>query len=280
MTSPGASARRVVVTRAREDAPDLLRFFQAHGWAAEGLPLLDLQNSPAAQLDAGAEVLTEARSIMVVSARAAQALGRADLSWGAALREAWAQGRGPRVWSPGLGTVAALVALGVPRAQIDCPPEDAAQFDSEHLWPLVKAQLRGGDRVVFLRGEGAVGGTGRDFLWQRCVDAGAQPQALWVYQRGMPHWTPQERAAFARLRMDAQAVWLFSSSLALQHWQALDAQGFAQAAPAQARQSAWALTTHARITQTAQALGWVHVAEATPRRDDLLETLAGIGFAP
>ena len=273
MSAQSPSALHVVVTRARADARALTQDLSDAGFDVAAVPLLDLQDIPADQWQGDNEAVSRAQALMVVSARAAAALARDDVDLGANLRRAWANGAGPRVWAPGLGTVKALLAAGVPAAQIDSPPADAAQFDSEHLWPQVRAQLSPGKRVVFLRGEGAVGGAGRDFLWQRCLDAGAMPESLWVYRRGMPQWTPQERDDFARLRADAHVVWLFSSSLALQHWTAMNEAFEAHSSVAAEAVRACAVTTHPRITETAQNEGWQRVVETTPRRSDLIQTL-------
>lgn len=271
--TPAPMARpKVVVTRARSDAPAWVNGLQALGCEAFAVPWLDLQDLPAANLVDGERALLRARAVMVVSARAAQVFARTDVCWGEVLRGAWAQGLGPRLWAPGPGTRKALEAAGVMPDCIDSPPLESDQFDSEHLWPAVRGQLRRGDHVVFLRGEGAsVAGPGRDFLWQRCRDAGALPEALMVYRRALPQWTVQECAEFARLAQDPSVYWLASSSLALQQLPALSAPG---AVPWW--QGARVVATHGRIAQTARNMGWAEVIEALPRVESVAAALHAV----
>src|SRR5690606_22046772 len=97
-----------------------------------------------------------------------------------------------RFWAPGPGTAKALmVALaerGVTADRIDSPPEDAEQFDSEALWPVVREQVRSGSRVMIVRGtsdaslvsaapSAAQPGHGRDWLIRQCEAAGAEVRA-------------------------------------------------------------------------------------------------------
>ena len=262
------SAHRVVVTRARADAPALAQALEATGLTVVCIPWLALEELPASALSVDAEALLQARALMVVSAQAAQALARRDVDWGERLRAAWAQRQGPRVWAPGPTTVKALLAAGVPATKIDAPPEDAAQFDSEHLWPQVREQLHAGDRVVFLRGEGAeVTGAGRDGLWRWCTERGAQPVTALVYRRGLPQWSAQERAQFDDCVGDASVCWLASSSMALQQLPALTPWAGAW------WRSACVMATHPRIAQTARDMAWARVLQSTPRVADLCATL-------
>ena len=58
----------------------------------------------------------------------------------------------PRMWATGPGTRDALLAQSVPADLIDSPDSDAAQFDSEALWNIVKNQVKLGDKVLIVRG--------------------------------------------------------------------------------------------------------------------------------
>lgn len=148
--------------------------------------------------------------------------------------------------------------------RIDTPPPAAEQFDSEHLWPVVRAQLAPGRRVLVVRGtsgaaEGDPSGQGRDWLIEQCRAAGAEVEACVAYRRER---LPPGEADRERLRAASgpATVWLFSSSEAVQalqgHW------------TAGAR--AVALATHPRIAEAARALGFTRVIRCRP-------TLADVG---
>jgi uroporphyrinogen-III synthase len=217
-----------------------------------------------------------ARAIMVVSAQAARVFARQDLAWASHVQDLWAQGLGPRIWAPGPGTRRALLAAGVPEARIDTPPLDAAQFDSQHLWPVVASQLRPGDRVMIVRGQGqATAGLGRDFLQQACEDVGAQVHIVRVYRRSAPRWSEVERADFERARAQASSLWLFSSSQALRY--AAQVGGTPQATPWWTASTV--VATHPRIADTARAMGWARVALSAPLLPDIVETLQALRAA-
>src|SRR5690606_24245783 len=146
----------------------------------------------------------------------------------------------------------ALWPLGVGEDRIDTPPHSAAQFDSEHLWPVVQSQLAPGRRVLGVRGaSGAEGespagewaGQGRNWLMEHCREAGAEVQACVAYQRERVELGAGD-AERLRAASGPGTVWLFSSSEAVSalagHW------------PVGAQ--ALALATHPRIAQTAQRL--------------------------
>lgn len=274
MRASGEAAPWVVVTRARGDAAPWLRALRDQGLAALAVPMLTLEDLP--QPDGDLDDCLSARAIMVVSAQAARVFARHG-DWAPRLQASWAQGRGPRVWAPGPGTRRALLAVGVPEARIDTPPPQAAQFDSQHLWPVVVSQVQSGDRVVFLRGQGAAAaGAGRDFLQQACEQAGARVSTVRVYRRSAPQWNDAERADFQRASAQASSIWLFSSSQALRH---------AAQVPVAPRAEAWwasatLVATHPRIAETARAMGWARVALSAPLLPAIVETLQSLGAQP
>ncbi len=113
---------------------------------------------------------------MFVSANAVQGF------FAAAGRRPWPAAT--RAWSPGPGTTQALVAAGVPAERVDAPPADAAQFDSEALWPVIAPQLQAGLRVLLVRGAGADGRpAGRDWLARQLQQAGARVDTVVAYAR-------------------------------------------------------------------------------------------------
>lgn len=151
----------------------------------------------------------------------------------------WAWPAGLRATCVGPGTAAALQGAGVPDRQRLSPPDDAEQFDSEHLWPLLQpADDWQGRRMLWLCGEG-----GRDWLIQRLTEAGAEVALLPIYRRTLPAVDPAQLRAL----LDTPALWVFSSSEAIANLQ--------QLAPATDWPRLQALATHPRIAERAQALG-------------------------
>lgn len=247
---------RVVVTRPAPEAARWVEALQVRGHEAVVLPLLAIAPAPDPQAVADAwRHLARYRAAMFVSGNAVQGF------FAGALR-AWPAG--VRAWAPGPATRAALLDAGVPAAQVDAPAEDAAQFDSEHLWARVRGQLGVGDRLLLVRGAGAEGrGEGRDWLAQQLAQAGAAVDEVVAYARGLPTWSPQQQVLARDCAHDA--LWLFSSSEA--------ARKLATLVPGQDWQAARALATHPRIAQTLRSLGFGHVSISRP---GLAEVLASI----
>lgn len=154
--------------------------------------------------------------------------------------------------SPGPGTTLALCALGVPRAAIVEPADDAPQFDSESLWVRLSDRGWAGARVTIVRGDG-----GRDWLAETLRAHGAAVTFVAAYRRVPPHLTDAERALLAgAVAAPAAHLWFFSSSEAVEHLGAL--------VPASAVPAARALATHPRIAETARRFGFGAVHECRP----------------
>lgn len=263
------------VTRPAAEAVHWVSALQAAGWPAQALPLIDISEpeEPTAQA-----ALAEHRSrwwtadaLMFVSAAAVQHFFARNVPPAPA-----AHGLTTRFWAPGPGTARALAqalaGLGVSADRIDAPPAESAQFDSEHLWPVVSTQLRRGARVLIVRGhspelpaarDDGLSGTGRDWLIQRCEAAGARVDACVAYQRRAPVWSVHEQG-LARRASGADQLWLFSSSEALTNLQTL--------APGMVW-SAAALATHPRIAAAARSAGFAPVIESRPALPDVLRAL-------
>ena len=282
--------RRVIVTRPLLDAGNWVQQLQHSGFAAEALPLIAIA---AASSAASSQAIMQAwqgigsyAACMFVSGNAVrfffeqkQALAR-DLRGLTAInhvasKEFEALPPKLRFMAPGPGTAAALLAAGVPSGQIDTPPLDADQFDSEALWRLVGQRDWRGHRVLIVRG--AVGqdgdssqipavSSGRDWLAQQWLAAGCSVDFLGVYERQAPVWRP-EQVQRARLASTDGSVWLLSSSEAVHHLAAM------QALQGVDWHRAVAIATHPRITATARGMGWGVVAESRPALADILDTL-------
>lgn len=175
-----------------------------------------------------------------------------------------------RAWAPGRGTVKALLAQGVPIERIDAPDAQSAQFDSEALWPVVRPQLQAGMRILRVRGtdqllaDGVDQGTGRDWLADELQALQVQADTVVAYQRSMPLWTA-DQIANLQSQSIAQAIWLFSSSQAIDHLH--------QLMPSQSWQAATALTTHPRIGERAAHHGFGQIVATRPTWQDVAQSL-------
>jgi uroporphyrinogen-III synthase len=181
----------------------------------------------------------------------------------------------PRFLATGPGTAAALLAAGVPGGQIDAPPPDAPQFDSEALWQVVGQRGWLGKRVLVVRGftgeaDSQAASSGRDWITRQWQAAGASVDTLGVYVRRAP---VLDAAQWQRLRSASHdgTVWVFSSSEAVANLAAL-----AAALPPDSVQwhRARAVATHPRIAASVRALGWGTVTESRPALPDVLQALA------
>ena len=256
--------RRVLVTRPAPDAQHWVQQLQARGIVASALPLIDIARADHAALDqARRDAATPGhyRALMFVSGNAVQFF----FAPGVPLAS------GTRAWAPGPGTARSLQAAGVPAAQIDGPPPDAAQFDSEALWPVVRAQIQAGDRVLIVRGSqgdsaGALAATGqgREWLADQLRQAGAHIEFVAVYQRRAPRLSAADQA-LARAAAQDGTLWLFSSSEAIANLQ--------RALPGTDWRQARALTTHPRIAAAAQQAGFGYIQECRPSLSEVAASI-------
>lgn len=259
--------RDLLVTRPADEAMAWAAQLRAAGWPARALPLIDIA-APAdpAVRSALARMREQAPSfdaLMFVSGAAVAGFfdGLPATAWPATAR----------FWAPGPATARrlaeALAAHGVDAGRVDAPPGDAAQFDSEALWPVVRAQIGAGSRVLLVRGGGTAdtaSGSGREWLLRQCREAGAQVSVCMAYERRAPEWTP-ERIDLARRGAVPGALWLFSSSEALDNLAGL---------PAELHwHQASAIATHPRIAERARAMGFGQVSQTRPTLPEVLAAL-------
>ncbi|MDP2018160.1 uroporphyrinogen-III synthase [Hydrogenophaga sp.] len=278
--APGRVAR-LIVTRPAAEAGHWVQALRDRGWPAQALPLIDIGDPATAEARAALQVWrtnwSQVDALLFVS--------------GAAVSHFFAEGAvvrplGPfntRFWAPGPGTARqlaqALDALGIAPERIDAPPADAAQFDSEHLWPVVASQVVAGSRILIVRGssteaptaDGSVPGHGRDWLIRQCEALGARVEGCVAYERRPPVFDDADRALVAQATL-AGSVWLFSSS------EALAALRVAQ--PSASWAAALALVTHPRIAQAARDAGFGRVIESRPSLPDVLRALESECTAP
>ncbi len=182
-----------------------------------------------------------------------------------------------RAWATGPGTTRALLRARVSASQIDSPPVDAGQFDSEALWQVVAAQVSPGTKVLIVRGDdgskvvGESSGTGRDWLANRVALAGGQAQFVVAYQRGAPQLDALQREVAQQGATDG-SVWLLSSSEALHN--------LCLCLPGQDWSKARAVATHPRIATVARSVGFGTVLESRPTLPDVVASLGAEPQAP
>lgn len=277
---------RLLVTRPEPEASRWVADLKAHAWPAFALPLIKIAEPE------GAGTLAALRywrthwdhmdAVFFVSGAAVVHFFRGVPPWAATDLPS------TRFWAPGPGTARALYRCleerGLSALATDTPAPDAGQFDSEALWPLVSAQVGMGRRILLVRGASedpvsAAGaeapvppswpGTGRDWLLQQCVQAGAEVDVCVAYRRLAPRWTPEQQQR-ALESLTAHSAWLFSSSEAVRHWRDC------MPAQAQAPFAAMAVTTHQRIAEQAHGLGFSRVVTVRPTLSDLLGSLESV----
>ena len=243
---------------------------QAHGHEVVLWPLIVTQAvSPAQAVDQAWRNLDEFCALMFVSAPAVNHFF--------ARRPPDSTALAVRCWATGPGTRRALLQAGVEPGLIDTPPQDAAQFDTEHLWPIVAHQAVPGQTVAIVRGTdeetgpdvGSVSdaGVGRDWLARQLQQAGVRVRWVVAYQRSAPSWDTARQAEVARAATDG-SVWVLSSSQAVRHLQAL--------MPQQDWSNARAIATHERIAAALRGLGWGRVQVSRPDVPGLLQGLASL----
>jgi uroporphyrinogen-III synthase len=240
---PGVSERVVVVTRPRAQAGGLAEALRAIGRTAEVLPLLQIATADdPAPLRAALAALHDYALAVFVSPNAVDAAFAHLDAWPPAVPLAVV----------GEGSRAALARHGVaaPVHTIHSPL-DPARADSEHLLQSLDLAAFAGRRVLIVRGDG-----GRELLADALRAAGATVEAVAAYRRSTPELTP-ELAARLRVLLAQPNDWIITSSEALRGLAALVAALGPELQERFERQRM--VVPHARIAETAHALGLRHV---------------------
>ena len=274
---------RVVVTRPIQEANSWVDALQAAGHDAVALPLIDIRPSDN-HLDIQQvwKNLPNFSAVMFVSSNAVSHFfcNRPPLTSGGQVAIPPI-----RAWATGPGTRAALVRQGWAERLIDCPSDDAMQFDSEALWDIVKHQVHAGDKVLFVRGESQkplrqpgdaeqaivhtgiakrTGAAGRDWLAENVRNARATPFSCISYFRCSPIWTIAQKQT-AQQSAGKLSTWLFSSSEAIDNLTDL--------MPSQNWLGASAVVTHPRISERAKKCGFGRVELTRPTIPDVLASI-------
>lgn len=247
----------VVVTRPQDQADPWVSALAARGWPTLAVPLVAITAPLDDQgLRHWRAHWPQVRAVMMVSAAAVRAFVDGPAASGA-------DQAATRWWAPGPATARALSqrlpSWGVDLERIDQPEAQAEQFDSESLWAQVATQVRPGDEVLVV-----AGGNGREWLADRCIERGARVHHCTAYARQAPAPTPPWCEALAQAQRQGQ-LWIFSSAEALANLKACTA--------GHDWSGTTALTTHPRIAQTAQAMGFGQVWVCRSSLDDVIETL-------
>jgi uroporphyrinogen-III synthase len=238
----------VVITRPAAQAGPLAARIAALGWPVTLLPLLEIHAldgaQECAQLQAVLARLAGYDLVAFVSPNAIDCVF-AHLS-------AWPPGVPLAV--VGEGSRLALAAHGVTDANASITsPLDTARSDSEHLLLALDLPALRGKRVLIVRGDG-----GRDYLADGLRAAGAEVEFVTAYRRKVPKLTPALRATLEKL-LQHNNDWIITSSEALRGLLALlDEMGDEKTVVAKMQQQ-HLIVPHARIAQTAAALGFARV---------------------
>jgi uroporphyrinogen-III synthase len=188
------------------------------------------------------------------------------------------------MWATGPGTRQALLEQGVPNDSIDSPAADAAQFDSEALWSIVKHQVKPGDKVLIVRGSSPNNVdsegfkpeqmNGRPWLADQLTTAGVQVDVVVSYQRSAPVFEAAELALMTQAARD-KSVWLLSSSEAVANLRTLSSS--VSGLPLDLSWSnARAIATHPRIAQAARDAGFGVVYESRPLLVDVAASIESL----
>ena len=285
-------ARPILVTRPAQDADKWVTQLQQWGITAQALPLIEIA---AVSRPTDIDALLQARSrlnaytaCMCVSSNAVEHFFShfkgSNTTFDQSIRaqaatESIADGMSGQIrfLAPGPGTVAALLASGIPAGQIDSPPPDAEQFDSEALWQVIGQSEWRQAKVLIVRGKGdptdSSAGTGRDWLTQQWVAGGAAVDVVSSYERRAPELTAQQMA-LAKAASHDGTVWLFSSSEAVTNL--IQQPGLS----AVQWHGAQAIATHPRIEAAVKAAGWGVVQPSRPALQDIMAALASIESKP
>ncbi len=282
-------ATTVLVTRPEPQASQWAQAMQQAGLIAQPLPLMATQapadTTPITRLwhELAAEATLPAprprwRALMFVSPAAVQwffAQRPLELRW-----PGWPSGT--CLAAPGLGTAQALdqaLSAWLPQphgATLLHPPADAAQFDSEHLWPVLAPIDWAGQQVAILSGGDAEQARGRQWLTAQWQSAGARVATVLTYQRGPGVWSPdQARLATEAWQAPGAHLWLASSSdgLALLHTHHLPGLSPPSASPCLATADHRLLATHPRIADSARAWGWQDIRLCAPTLASVIQAL-------
>ena len=242
----------VVITRPAAQAGSLAASVAALGLPVHLLPLLEihaLEGEQLAALQAALAQLQRHHLVVFVSPNAIDCVFAHLAAWPAGLPLA-VVGEGSRLALAAHGVTDATALIHRPAANMPS--------DSEHLLQALDLSALCGRCVLIVRGDG-----GRDFLADALREAGAEVSFVTAYRRAPPALTPAMRAALEQL-LQHNNDWIITSSEALRGLLGLlgeidRANGDGQDGIVVKMQQQHLIVPHARIAQSAQALGFARV---------------------
>ena len=274
---------KVIVTRPRLEADAWVKQLRALHLDAVALPLIHIDAPPDNDgVKKAWENLHQYRAIMFVSSNAVRYFFTINKPVAGvfvdylAIKNIANLGSStslPRMWATGPGTREALLAQSIPGDLIDSPAADAAQFDSEALWNIVKNQVKPGDNVLIVRGRSAdlknaesAEMDGRPWLADQLTAAGVDVDFVVSYLRNSPVFDAAELALMTQAATDG-SVWLLSSSEAVANLRAVSALNWSKSR---------AIATHPRIAQAARDAGFGVVYESRPLLADVAASIESL----
>jgi uroporphyrinogen-III synthase len=266
---------RLIVTRPEQQALPWVKVLGEMGHEAQAFPLIEIASvdSPddVQAVQAGWQRLPMCDALMFVSSPAVHGFFKPNeaIAGIESARDAieLIVNNYPRLrlWATGPGTVASLIALGMPQERIDGPALNAAQFDSEALWQTVRSQVAPGKHVLIVRGRDVgMPDSSRDWLAQQIIASGGIAHTLVAYERRAPKWSAAQTAQFQRWLNDG-SIWLLSSSQAVRNIPSI----------LNTRQ-AICICTHERIAQSARERGFAVVCTSRPTMQDVAASIKSL----
>ncbi|MDN4060080.1 uroporphyrinogen-III synthase [Massilia sp. YIM B02769] len=252
---------KVVITRPRAQAEGLAQAVAALGRTPVLLPLLEI--APLADQSALRAVLAGLDNYALVAFVSPNAIDAAL----AHLQErlaAWPRQVALAVL--GEGSRAALARHGLTEANATIVgPQDPTRSDSENLLHTLDLAALRGKRVLIVRGE-----SGRELMAEGFRAAGAEVDVVPAYRRSVPALTPELAASLRGLLLEPND-WLLTSSEALRGL--FDLLALADPSLVAKMQQQHVIVPHARIAETAAALGLAHVTLTGSGDERLLAAL-------
>ncbi len=261
-------ARRVIVTRPENEAHKWAQTLGKAGLQVDVLPMILVQGMDDPRpVVAAWQRLADFDAVMFVSGNAVSHFFESKPTAApvfcaqAAIKT--------RAYVTGPGSLSAVLKCGAEREFVDAPAEEAAQFDSEALWAVMREQVVPGFRVLIVRGMSAQApdasdGVGRDWFAKQVQAAGGTVEFVVTYQRRAPVLQALDAQRLHQAASDG-SIWVFSSSEAVANLCAL--------AEGQSWQSSRAVVTHPRIGRAVRDAGFGEVREARPTLASVLASI-------
>jgi uroporphyrinogen-III synthase len=254
----GPSLHPIVITRPAAQAAALAQQITARGRQPLIFPLLEiLPLRDSAPLQAVLSQLDTYALVVFVSPNAIDAAFQHIAGWPLQIP----------IGIVGEGSRAALARHGLTarNATIFSPP-DPAKTDSEGLLLALDLKALRGRQVLLVRGE-----SGREFFADSLLAAGIKVQAVAAYRRQAPALDDALKVRLQQL-LDTENDWILTSSEALRHLMDL-VQALESGTGVAKIQQQKLLVPHARIAETAHALGFTDVTLTGSGDERLLDAL-------